>query len=49
MKISEAITVLEKYNEWRKGAAIPQESPTRIGMAIDLVLTEIKTLRKKKF
>lgn len=46
MTIDEAIEVLELHNQWRKGAEIPQESPIRIGMAIDLVVCELKNLRK---
>lgn len=46
MTIDEAIEVLELHNKWRKGAEIPQESPVRIGMAIDLVVCELKNLNK---
>lgn len=45
MTIDEAIEVLELHNRWRKGAEIPMETPIRIGMAIDLVVCELKTLR----
>ena len=45
MTIEEAIEVLELHNQWRKGAEIPMESPVRIGMAIDLVVCELKNLR----
>lgn len=46
MKIDEAIKVLELHNEWRKGAEIVPDTPVRIGMAIDLVTCELKTLRQ---
>jgi hypothetical protein len=46
MTIDEAIEVLELHNQWRKGAEIPMETPTRIGIAIDLILCELKNLRK---
>jgi hypothetical protein len=46
MTIDEAITVLELHNAWRKGANIEMQSPTKIGMAIDMVLCELKSLRK---
>jgi len=46
MTIDEAITVLELHNAWRKGADIEMQSPTKIGMAIDMVLCELKSLRK---
>ena len=45
MTIEEAIEVLELHNQWRKGAEIPMETPVRIGMAIDLVVCELKNLR----
>ena len=45
MTIDEAIEVLELHNKWRKGAEIPMETPVRIGMAIDLVVCELKKLR----
>lgn len=48
MTIDEAIEVLELHNQWRKGAEIPMETPVRIGMAIDLVVCELKNLRKAR-
>ena len=48
MTIDEAITVLELHNAWRKGADIEMQSPTKIGMAIDMVLCELKSLRKER-
>lgn len=47
MTIDEAIEVLELHNQWRKGADIPMESPVRLGMAIDLVTCELKSIRHK--
>ena len=48
MTIDEAITVLELHNSWRKGADIEMQSPTNIGMAIDMVLCELKSLMKER-
>ena len=48
MTIDEAITVLELNNAWRKGADIEMQSPTKIGMAIDMVLCELKRLMKER-
>lgn len=45
MTIDEAIEILELHNQWRKGADIPMQNPTIIGMAIDLVIMELKNLR----
>ena len=47
MKIDEAIEVLELHNQWRKGAEVEMQDPVRIGMAIDLVICELKTLRNQ--
>lgn len=48
MTIYEAITVLELHNMWRKGSYIEMQSPTKIGMAIDMVLCELKRLMKER-
>jgi len=48
MTIDEAIMVLELPNAWRKGADIEMQSPTKIGMAIDMVLCELKSLMKER-
>ena len=45
MNLDEAITLLEDYNRWRRGAEIPQPKPTQVGVAISIVLAELK---KKK-
>ena len=42
MELEEAINILETYNTWRRGAEIPQESPEKIGIAIDTVLDALK-------
>jgi hypothetical protein len=36
-RLREAVEILRKHNEWRRGAVIPQESPGVIGAAIDVV------------
>lgn len=48
MTIDEAINVLELHNKWRKGADIEMQPPTSIGMAIDLVVCELKNLREQQ-
>lgn len=37
---------LKTYNEWRRGADIPQPSPADIGNAIDGVLSELDELKQ---
>jgi len=38
MTLKQALCILENYNEWRRGAEIPQPNPTEIGLAIDFIL-----------
>lgn len=42
MKLKTAIKILEYHQEWRRGAEIPMINPTRLGVAIDLILKEVK-------
>lgn len=42
MRIEEAITILDEHSQWRKGTEIPMQSPIKIGMAIDLILNEVR-------
>lgn len=44
MSLTEAIKELEIYQHWRKGADIPQPCPTRIGIALDIVIMHSKSL-----
>ena len=43
MKLEEAISLLEDYNRWRRGAEIPQPNATKVGVAISIVLSELKS------
>lgn len=42
MTLSQAYEILKSHQEWRKGADIPMESPTKLGMAIDIILSYVK-------
>lgn len=42
MKISEAIEILERHNQWRRGAKIPMEHPKSLGVAIETILSELR-------
>jgi len=47
MKIEEAITILENHNKWRRGSVeLPMVEPHIFGIAIDLILLEIKKVVK---
>ena len=48
MTIDEAIEVLELHNQWRKGGDVEMQSSIKIGMAIDLIVCELKTLRERQ-
>ena len=49
------IQTLERHNKWRRGADIPQDNPSRIGIAMDEVLKaakryeEVRLWRASKF
>lgn len=42
MKIEEAISILEEFNKWRRGADIKIPDPKTIGLAIDVVVLSHK-------
>lgn len=44
MEIKEAIEILKRHNEWRKGADTDQQHPVKVGDAIDLVTSRIMDL-----
>ena len=48
MELKEAITILEKHNEWRRSNEVPinmvMADPKKLGIAIDVVVSEFKKL-----
>ena len=38
--------ILKRHNRWRRGAKIPQDCPTFIGEAIDLIILEHREMEK---
>ena len=48
MTTIEAIEYLEEYNAWRRGLETMPPNPTKIGIALDIVLTELKRLLDDK-
>ena len=46
MTTDEAVAILKRHNEWRRGAEIPMEDPRDLGIAIDTVINELRILRK---
>jgi len=48
MKIKEAVEVLKKHNEWRRGAEIDQMRPILIGEAIDIAINQLSEMSLKE-
>ena len=42
MKTNEAINILERHNEWRRGADVPMTEPKILGEAIDSAVDALK-------
>ena len=42
MTLQEAKQILTANNEWRRGAEIDMINPTQVGIAIDVILNELK-------
>jgi hypothetical protein len=44
MKVTEAIAILEQYNRWRRDneGIEPMPNPNQVGIAIDVLLNEVK-------
>ena len=45
MKLKKALKILKRHNKWRRGAGIPMENPTQLGIAIDTILETFKPNR----
>ena len=46
-EVDEAIELLEKHNEWRRGDLTEMTNPTELGLAIDLIVTHYKNGRNR--
>lgn len=46
MNKRQSITILQEYNDWRRGAEIPQPPPNLIGKAIDFAIGFMKGEKK---
>ena len=44
MTPSEVTTILRQFNEWRRGADVPQPNPREIGEAIDAAVEVIERM-----
>ncbi len=40
MTLKEAIELLQKHQQWRRGADIDMQNPTQLGIAIDILIEE---------
>ena len=49
MNIEEATQILNLHQQWRKGAEIPMQDNVKLGMAIDIILCELRgNIRKEE-
>jgi len=44
MTLKEAIEILRKHNEWRRGADVEMISPKKVGEAIDVIIAHYDNL-----
>lgn len=45
--LKDSIEYVSKYNQWRRGAEIPQPDPKTLGLAIETVLLAAELHRKR--
>jgi len=48
MQLKEAIEYVENYQRWRRGAEIEQPNPTKLGIAIEILIENVKRIKSKK-
>lgn len=48
MKLKKAFKILQRHNKWRRGAEIPMENPTELGIAIDKIIQKFKSKKIKQ-
>ena len=48
MQLKEAIEYVENYQRWRRGAEIDQPNPTQLGIAIEILIENVKRIKTKK-
>ena len=46
MTVKQAINVLKKYNNWRRGGRLVQQDPKEIGEAIDVAIVMMEVALK---
>lgn len=46
MNTKEAVAILKAHNKWRRGADIAPDSPTQIGLAIDVAIKTLTAISK---
>ena len=44
MTVKQAIKVLKKHNNWRRGGRASQQDPKKIGEAIDVAISAMETM-----
>ena len=48
MQLKEAIEQVKEYQAWRRGAETPQPNPTQLGIAIEILIENVKRIKSKK-
>ena len=48
MTIKEALKIVNEFNQWRRGAIMPQPNPKNIGIAIDVLIENTEKILKLK-
>jgi hypothetical protein len=48
MTTNQAVELLKKYNDWRRGAETEMPHPSEIGLAIEIVIKEIKSRKFRR-
>jgi hypothetical protein len=47
MNLIQAIEILRTHNEWRRGADIPMQNQTQLGIAIEIILNHLDNGKPK--
>jgi hypothetical protein len=47
MNLKQATEILASHQKWRKGGENEPTDPTQLGIAIDVILKHLKTLKAK--
>ena len=46
MNLKQAIAILKRHNKWRRGAEIPMQNQTQLGIAIEIIINHYENTVK---